>query len=1031
MTPSATKSLAHVFGALVLTAGIGLAPASRADDAELYQMAGYEFGPDYYANVLFIIDTSGSMNNDAGDGNSRLDIVRDVVQQFLSELDYVNVGLMRFDSGYTPEGGDYVQGGGMVVNAVKDIATSRDEVIEQLNEFVATGRTPLSETLFEAALYMQGKDVYFGNDTYAGLNSLPPQAEFRMPSAAGARNGDTYISPAGDCQENHIVLLTDGLPVDDNGIDDVVTDWSGFAEACTDNPDVTNGDCLDDIAAYLYENDLDGDATDGFQNVTTHTIGFFQDNSLLAETAARGGGRYYLANDAESLLNTLESIFVDVNETGTTFTAPGVSVNAFDRTTHLDQLYYSVFQATGRASWVGNLKRYRLGEDAGGGLIVVDADDGRAVNEQTGFFREDSRSFWSDDIDGYSVAVGGAAAKLSEYRNTLTELGGVMTSLKPENAALVAHLDVLFDSTELQSAMTAGLRRVVENGDEGLLDVSEELDQIAALLDWARGKDIRDVDGDGNLFEARQRMGDPMHSRPTVVTYGAGEDEPQAVVFVGTNDGYLHAFRGETGEELSAFMPSELLPQLTDWFANVETADRLYGVDGPITAWVRDGGDGQVDDGDTVTLYVGLRRGGDHYYALDYTNPAAPTLLWKISSDTPGFAQLGQTWSPMTRTRVKTGTFGSTLDQDVLIFGGGYDERQDNYAAWGADTRGNAIYMVNAYTGELVWSGSAANVQDTNQQTLLPEMTNAITGKIRTLDLDGDGFVDRLYAADLGGRVWRLDVHNPDQEGEAFNVTGGVMASLGGAAAADAASNRRFYYAPDIALGSAGGRNFFNITVASGYRAHPKDTGITDHFYVLRDYYAFHEIGTSDNPQGEYVAKYGYTHDDMSDIATLQSDPDALVPGFKMALTVTPGEKVLSETRIFQNKATFSSYLPQNALTRGCFAALGRGQLYSIDLGTGGIGIDELDKPGIPPEVVYIFTEDDDAGYTPSTCFGDYCADAGEEEESDGEEQSESDDDRPRRSGRDIGCVIGTERCAAATREVPVKTWWQQAGTDN
>jgi hypothetical protein len=139
---------------------------------------------------------------------------------------------------------------------------------------------------------------------------------------------------------------------------------------------------------------------------------------------------------------------------------------------------------------------------------------------------------------------------------------------------------------------------------------------------------------------------------------------------------------------------------------------------------------------------------------------------------------------------------------------------------------------------------------------------------------------------------------------------------------------------------------------------------------------------------------------------------------------------VLSETRIFQNKATFTSYLPQNELTRGCFAALGSGKLYNIDLGTGGIAVEELDKPGIPPEVVYIFTEDDDTGYTPPTCFGDQCEGYGEEEGEGGEEE-EGDDDGPQEKGRDIGCVIGPESCDATFSELPVKTYWQQAGTDN
>ncbi|MEO0421594.1 MAG: PilC/PilY family type IV pilus protein [Pseudomonadota bacterium] len=1020
---------------LAVAAGLSLgAGAALADDAELYQTAGYEFGPDYYANVLFIIDTSGSMNSWVdGDGTTRLDVVQDVAEQFFNDLEYVNVGMMRFDSGYTdPDTFWYIQGGGMVTNAVKDIAVSRDELITNLNNFIADGTTPLSETLFEAAHYMMGWDVYFGNTTYAGLGWWFPDPDFLSPSVPESRDGDTYISPIKECQENHIVILTDGLPVFDFDIDDVVTDWPGFPAECTDNPDVSNGDCLDDIAAYLYENDLYGNETDGFQNIKVHTIGFFQDNSLLEETAERGGGGYYLADDAESLLNVLESIFIDVNETGTTFTSPGVSVNAFDRTTHLDQLYYSVFQATGRTRWVGNLKRYRLGEDTGGGLVVVDADGQPAVEEANGFFREDSRSWWGDEIDGYSVSAGGAATHLTADRNVFTEFGGAVTAMNVDNTELLEYLNQLYPDDDLEDAIEAGMERVIERGGQGL-ELEDKKQQIEILVDWAVGNDLQDEDNDLELYDARQEMGDPMHSRPLVVTYADGDVEPEAVVFVGTNEGFLHALKGETGEEISSFMPFELLPKLPDWFANAETADRTYGVDGPITAWVRDGGDGEINPGDQVILYFGLRRGGNYYYALDYTDPVAPRLLWKLSGTSPGMAQLGQSWSPFVRTKVETGSFGNSLVQDVLIFGGGYDERHDNYSAWSADSEGNAIYMINAFTGELVWSGSAANTQDTTKETYFADMNNAITGTIRTLDLDNDGLVDRMYAADLGGRVWRLDVHNPREEGDEFKVTGGVMASVGGVESAQPFDNRRFYYAPDLALGAANGSNFFNLTIASGYRAHPKDGTIKDYFYVLRDYYPFLELGNSDDPAAEYVSRYGFTHDTLSEISVLQNDPNALVSGFKLPLVTAAGEKVLAQTRIFQNNALFTSYLPQNELTRGCFAALGSGQLYSVDLSTGGVNVDALDRPGIPPEVVYIFTEDDATGIEPETCFGKLCTDPGGEEQEeggDGEGEEDDEDDEDDEPGRDIGCVVGPESCEGGDREAPVRTWWVQMNTD-
>ena len=56
-------------------------------------------------------------------------------------------------------------------------------------------------------------------------------------------------------------------------------------------------------------------------------------------------------------------------------------------------------------------------------------------------------------------------------------------------------------------------------------------------------------------------------------------------------------------------------------------------------------------------------------------------------------------------------------------------------------------------------------------------MTNAIPGEVRAVDLTGDGFADRMYAADMGGRVWRFDIRNGQPASSL--VWGGVFASLG------------------------------------------------------------------------------------------------------------------------------------------------------------------------------------------------------------------------------------------------------------
>ncbi len=89
------------------------------------------------------------------------------------------------------------------------------------------------------------------------------------------------------------------------------------------------------------------------------------------------------------MLTNIVRTILDFN---TSFTAPAVSVNAFNRTQNLDDLFVTVFRPSETYSWAGNIKKYRL--DPLG--IIVDANDAPAVEVTTGFFRTTAQSYWSD-----------------------------------------------------------------------------------------------------------------------------------------------------------------------------------------------------------------------------------------------------------------------------------------------------------------------------------------------------------------------------------------------------------------------------------------------------------------------------------------------------------------------------------------------------------------------------------------------------------------------------------------------------------
>ena len=351
---------------------------------------------------------------------TKLSIVQNVATTLLSSLNGVNVGLMTFN---------YDQGGYVAV-PMQDIATSRADMISQVNALTAGSYTPLSETLYEAALYYMGRTVDFGNPASVASSRKPGDSS-------------TYLSPLqASCQHNFIVYLTDGEPTQDSDADSKIqslvdakgqsfTTLSGSSTCDVEtyppgfNP--SGGNCLDDLAQFLYKGDLSTLADQ--QNVITYTIGFTVDLPILADTAARGGGAYYTANDTGSLTNALTNIVTQILDKGASFVSPTISVNSFNRTQNLNDLFVSLFRPTDSFHWPGNLKKYKLNP---GDATIVDAGpngDGTnasaAVDPATGFFKDSARSYWSPRVDGNEVTTGGAANLIppSGSRVVVTNLG--------------------------------------------------------------------------------------------------------------------------------------------------------------------------------------------------------------------------------------------------------------------------------------------------------------------------------------------------------------------------------------------------------------------------------------------------------------------------------------------------------------------------------------------------------------------------------------------------------------------------------
>ena len=969
-----------------------------ASEAGAISWGGQEVYTIYSANYL-----NWYYSPDSPTDITRLDVVKAVGASMAYSVDNVNLGLMRFSAG--PKDADYAEGG-MVAHEVAALPAARETIVNRLYEFTGDGFTPLSETLYEAGQYLAGRDVDYGL-----ASTIEDGVPF--PSVAGSRRADDpsrYKSPVQyQCQRNFVVLLTDGEPISDSSADDKIAALPGFDRlgraACDGEGD---GHCLDDMAQYLNQAaDLAPDIP-GRQHAVTYTIGFGPEvagSTFLDVVAERGGGRAFAANDVTQLTAALQSIFGDILQSGSTFVAPAVSVNAFNRTQANNELYVSVFKPDDTLRWPGNVKKYGIS-----GGQIVDATGTEVVDPDTGFLRDGTRSLWSAAREDDAVESGGAASQLpTPPRRRL------YTHIADAGAADLTASANAFDITN-----TTGLTDAVLNtGGTG-----PTREQVIA---WARGVDVGDADGDGDRSETIRRLGDPLHARPAVVTYGGSTDRADAadgVVYVPTNDGFMHAFDARSGQELWAFIPPELLGRLVDLYRNPSVAQRSYGLDSDVQVLKFDvNQDGVVDAaaGDRVWIYFGMRRGGRHVYALDVTDRNRPRLKWNLGpAQLPG---VGETWSTPTIARVRIDGAEQNGENLALIFGGGYDDAQENYE-YTADSSGNRIFIVDAASGRLLWFAGGPGGAGTPDLELA-HMTHSIPARIVALDTNGDQFADRLYAGDMGGRVWRLDLWNG--QARARFGTGGVLAALGAGDTGDTRieDNRRFYSAPDVALIRRRGADpYYNLAIGSGYRGHPLHTATRDRFYSLRDRNPFGAM-----TQEQYDAATPLTDGRLVDITDdpLTTPVTTSAPGWKLDLRLNggwSGEKVLAEATTVGGVILFTTYQPQSAdAADPCQPANGVNRAYALRVDSGRPAIDFNEDEAID-------ARDLSTRLSQSGIAGEVSI-ALESVRSPGGDGGSADGDGLDPLGRRGLCVVGVEvlkRCVVPGSVV--RTWWQRTADD-
>ncbi|MEC8009912.1 MAG: PilC/PilY family type IV pilus protein [Pseudomonadota bacterium] len=834
--------------------------------------------------------------------------------------------------------------------------TVRYYEIGLVNDLDPRGMTPITGSLYEAAMYYTGGAVTYGKDrdnsrygrvshelSYTGGTLIRDAActddnlDSQRCSSEYISGSPMYTSPiTSACQTSHVVVLTDGA-ANQNQASSNIKSLTGITN-CDSDASIGGEKCARSLVRWMANSDLRTDLSGNDNTVKTHTIAFNLSSpvavNFLQDLAREGDGGFYNVNTAQDLTTAFDTIIQSVRSTAATFVAPGATVNQFNRLSHRNEVYFSVFKPDSAPRWAGNLKRYKL---LGNPAVISDANDKAAVDSNTGYFKETAQSVWSDAIDGAYVAQGGAASQ----RPTSPDDLNIYTWLQSSGLASKDLTSAINKVHETNGAITKETL--------GVSDVAERNE----VLRWTRGVDVLDWDSDADTSEVRTQYEDPLHSVPHIVTYGGTNENPDTTIFFGTNGGYLHAVNGATGEEVFSFVPETQLPKMLSRYNNTERFTHPYGVDGSPASWVHDvDGDNQIEPnaGDFVYVYFGMRRGGNEYYALDVSDRDQPKVLWRIQGGTGDFAELGQTWSTPLMTSIKQGT----ETKRVLVFGGGYDTAYDDASFTGSTSTGNAIFVVDAKTGERLWYASSTATTGYGQR--MSDMQHPIPSDIAIIDLNGDGMADQLYAADVNGQIFRFDIHENKTGGDW--IQGGVIADLGGDTAPN---NRRFFNSPDVSLTSIAKQQKLAIAIGSGSRANPLSRITQDRFYVILQ-------------DGIYTAPENYeaiTHTDLIDQTSSISTLGIEDAGWYFDLP-NSGEKVMSPSVTVAGKILFTTYSPDSSAS-SCNPVVGTGRAYVVHL-TSSSAVADLDEDGsledtqdrsktlasgnIPPSPKVLFPED-------------------------------------------------------------------------
>ncbi|MFZ5562955.1 MAG: PilC/PilY family type IV pilus protein [Thermodesulfobacteriota bacterium] len=579
------------------------------------------------------------------------------------------------------------------------VDTERSTILGFVENIGANDGTPLRVGLKAVGNYFMGNPYKNADGTTVTVAS---------PYAAATAGGE--------CQQAFAIVMTDGYYNDSTSSVGI-----GNADADTGNPydgppfADSYTDTLADVAMYYYKNDL---RTNLANLVPANAYDTANHQHLVTYGVCFG------------LIGTIEPADYPSCPGGGVGSCPSPwpSPGTDEGPGRIDDLYHAAVNGRGRFISAANplqlvqaLQEIMADVTARRGSSASVAVSTQSLREGTLLFQGSyDSSGWKGDLEAFGINPYTAVINPTASWSTATYLDSL--------SDITAKARNIYTSRFANGdASVSGVAFSYENlsGDQLSTLGADETEQ-RRIIDFIKGDMSRDLNHGGDFRARRSRMGDIVHSAPV-------HDQITHTLYVGANDGMLHAVDSLTGVEKFAFIPGHLYEYSRLYRLADPNYKHKYYVDS--TPFVRNG-----------LLICGLGKGGKGYFALDVSDPDnfnAADVLWEypVPDTDPDPAtepdpDMGYSFS-------RPAIVNSENYGKVVVFGNGYSSTNMKavlYVIDINDTTGAIEFVQKIDTG--VGGGTVCNGLS----------TPTIIG------IGGSLMANIVYAGDLQGNLWKFDL---------------------------------------------------------------------------------------------------------------------------------------------------------------------------------------------------------------------------------------------------------------------------------